>query len=80
MSKDARAPRVSGMRFISSQEGWRATLEDGTSVQWGALNWTGEKLSRLREVMEDARGRGLERVSADLRYFEDGKILLRQVR
>lgn len=69
------------MRFVSPQDGWEARLEDGTPLLWGALKWTPEKLERLREVVLDARARDGEQkvkaMTADLRYFEDGKILLR---
>lgn len=65
------------MRFVSEQEGWEALLEDGTRVLWGDLAWTEEKLARLREVLQDARTRYEGVLTADLRYFEDGKVLLR---
>lgn len=86
------------MSFISSAEGWKAVLKDGTEVRWGGLSWTQEKLQRLGQALEDARAadRALARGSAasegrsdaaqpgpfaaDLRYFEDGKIILRRVR
>jgi cell division septal protein FtsQ len=65
------------MSFVSEQEGWEAILEDGTRVLWGELDWTEEKLSRLRDVLRDARTRFGGVLTADLRYFEDGKVLLR---
>lgn len=64
------------MCFVSMQEGWKAVFQDGTEVLWGNLNWTDEKMVRLREVLSDSRNQGA--LVADLRYFEDGKILLRQ--
>lgn len=64
------------MSFVSAQEGWKAVFQDGTEVLWGHLSWTDEKLVRLREVLSDSRNQGA--LVADLRYFEDGKILLRQ--
>ena len=63
----------------SAERGWEATLEDGTLLQWGDLNWTEQKLSRLREVLKDARGRFSQGLTADLRFFDDGKILVRPV-
>lgn len=66
-----------GMRFLSESEGWEVSLEDGTRLLWGELGYTEEKLSRLREVLADARGRFAGLLTADLRYFEDGKVLLR---
>lgn len=64
------------MRFVSAQDGWEARLDDGTTVLWGELSWTEEKLVRLREVLADARERFAGTLTADLRYFEDGKVLL----
>lgn len=57
--------------------GWIASLEDGTRLLWGRLKWTDQKILRLREVLADARGRFAAAPTADLRYFEDGKILVR---
>lgn len=65
------------MRFVSEEQGWEAVLEDGTRVLWGGLGWTQEKLARLNEVLQDARARYEGVLTADLRYFEDGKVLLR---
>ena len=65
------------MRYTSPEDGWQALLSDGTTVLWGNLDWTAEKLSRLKEVLRDARGRFEGPLTADLRYFEDGKVLLR---
>jgi hypothetical protein len=65
------------MRWRAGDRGWEARLTDGTVVEWGALKWTKEKLKRLAEAMADARARGPGLFSADLRYFEDGKVLLR---
>ena len=51
-------------------------LADGTKVLWGRLEWTREKLSRLSEAVADARSKEPGAFSADLRWFEDGKVLL----
>ena len=65
------------MRFVSPEEGWQASFTDGTTALWGRLEWTPEKLSRLKQVLQDARGRSDGPFTADLRYFEDGKVLLK---
>jgi hypothetical protein len=68
-----------GMRYASREDGWMAELEDGTKVQWGKLDWTAERIERLKQVLEAARV-DLPRpgpLTADLRYFEDGRILVR---
>ena len=69
--------RLKGMRYEASEDGWSAALEDGTTLLWGSLRWTDEKLSRLREVFSDARPRFPGGLTADLRSFEDGKIFVR---
>jgi hypothetical protein len=56
---------------------WEARLTDGTTVAWGRLDWTKEKLARLGEALADARGKAPGAFSADLRWFEDGKVVLR---
>jgi len=66
-----------GMTYDSPENGWHANLADGTIVQWGRLEWTGEKLSRLSEAVSDARSKGPGAFSADMRWFEDGKVLLK---
>jgi hypothetical protein len=66
---------VSGAAEDSSY--WEARLTDGTVVAWGRLDWTKEKLARLGEALADARGKGPGAFSADLRWFEDGKVLLK---
>lgn len=74
---------LQSVKYVSRAEGWSATLEDGTEILWGSLRWTEEKLVRLRAVLEDARARldpgfnPAAGVTADLRFFEDGRILLR---
>ena len=46
---------LTGMAYSSPEDGWEATLADGTKVLWGRLEWTREKLSRLSEAVADAR-------------------------
>lgn len=61
--------------FRGPYEGWEVGLQDGTEVLWGGLDWTREKLDRLREALSDARAAAP--MHADLRYFADGRVLLR---
>jgi hypothetical protein len=68
---------LTGLAFRSAEEGWEASLADGTKVLWGRLEWTREKLSRLSEAVADARSKEPGAFSADLRWFEDGKVLLK---
>lgn len=63
--------------YDARERGWQVTLEDGTRLAWGPLGWTDEKLKRLREVLSDAATRLPKGFTADLRYFEDGRILVR---
>ncbi|MFI5347735.1 MAG: hypothetical protein ACHQ51_15285 [Elusimicrobiota bacterium] len=65
------------MAFESEADGWRARLADGTTALWGRLEWTKDKLARLGEALNDARGKNPGAFAADLRWFEDGKVLLR---
>lgn len=65
------------MAFRSFEDGWEARLEDGAVVTWGRLEWTKEKLSRLSEAIADAKSKEPGVFSADLRWFEDGKVLLK---
>lgn len=58
--------------------GWSLVLADGTSVAWGDAGRSAEKAARLSAVLQDARKR-FPAVSADLRYFDDGKVLVRPV-
>jgi hypothetical protein len=79
-ARDADLPAPAAqVAFRSAYEGWEVRLQDGTQVLFGDLRWTREKLSRLHEALSDARG-GASAVApmlADLRYFEDGRVLLR---
>ncbi|MEQ1920025.1 MAG: cell division protein FtsQ/DivIB, partial [Elusimicrobiota bacterium] len=68
---------LTGMSYASPENGWEASLADGTKVLWGRLEWTREKLSRLSEAVADARAKEPGAFSADLRWFEDGKVLLK---
>ena len=68
---------LTGMAYGSPEDGWEASLADGTVVKWGRLDWTREKLSRLSEAVADARAKEPGSFSADLRWFEDGKVLLK---
>lgn len=77
LSRDADLPApLARVGFRGSYEGWEVALGDGTVVLWGGLDWTREKLSRLREVLSDGRAEAAP-VLADLRFFEDGRVLLR---
>lgn len=69
--------QLTEMSYRSPENGWEASLADGTRVLWGRLEWTREKLSRLSEAVADARAKEPGAFSADLRWFEDGKVLLR---
>jgi hypothetical protein len=76
----ARAELPSPARSVSYRsgtEGWELVLEDGTRVLWGDMQWPAEKLARLGEALADARTRFPGGLVADLRYFEDGRVLLR---
>ena len=70
------APLV-GVHFVSPEAGWEGFLADGTFLEWGQLEWTGLKLQRLRQVLDDAGPRLEGTLTADLKHFEDGKILIR---
>ncbi len=58
-------------------DGLRLTLADGTIVLWGNFDWTREKRERLKQAMADARSRRSGAFLADLRFFGDGRILLK---
>jgi len=69
--------QLTGMSYSSPEDCWEASLADGTRVLWGRLEWTREKLSRLSEAVADAHSKEPGAFSADLRWFEDGKVLLK---
>jgi hypothetical protein len=73
----ALASPLAEMEYVSAADGWRARFSDGTTVLWGRLEWTKEKLARLGEALSDAHGKEPGVFAADLRWFEDGKVLLR---
>jgi Cell division protein FtsQ/DivIB, C-terminal len=70
---------LSEMLYRSPADGWEARLTDGTTVLWGGLNWTRQKLARLAEALADARAKTPQAgaFAADLRWFADGKVVLR---
>jgi hypothetical protein len=68
--------RLLRVRPDAEGDGWTAMAAGGLTLAWGSLDWTEEKLRRLREVLADAAPRFGAVVSADLRHFEDGKILV----
>jgi len=63
--------------FAGGDAGWSAELADGTILQWGDLRWTRQKMGRLKEVLTDASAKFGGKLAADLRHFEDGKILIK---
>lgn len=75
-SKSLLSP-IARVRYLSPRDGWEVSFEDGVTALWGDLRWTDEKLARLREALLDARGQFPGALAADLRYFEDGRVLLR---
>jgi len=71
---------LSEMAYVSGGSAdayWEARLTDGTTVAWGRLDWTKEKLARLGEALADARAKAPGAFAADLRWFEDGKVVLK---
>lgn len=74
---DALPSKPTAYAYDARERGWVVELEDGTRLLWGPLEWTDEKLSRTREVLADASARLARGFTADLRYFSDGRILVR---
>lgn len=68
---------LESLSYRVPEESWQARLVDGTVVLWGRFDWTQEKLARLSEALADARGRAPGALGADLRWFEDGKVLIK---
>lgn len=62
--------------YEGPEEGW--TFWDGTGLKlkWGQLSKGPEKLQRLSQVLDDAKGRFGGVGTADLRFFEDGRVLV----
>lgn len=56
--------------------GWSFKLADGLALRWGGLGRAADKWRKLDEVLADARGRYPGVLSANLRYFDDGRILI----
>ena len=79
LSAGSFSARLTKMEFRSPELGWELTLENGGKVVWGDLRWTAEKLARLRQVLADAGSRGKVDWTPDLRFFGDGRIVLRPV-
>lgn len=77
LKNDVLPARLVRVEFRSPEEGWELILADKTKVLWGDLNWTNQKSSRLKEVLADGQAHGRAGWVADLRYFEEGKILMR---
>ena len=82
MLSSAQAPGALPARLVrlgheAREAGWAAALEDGTRLLWGTLEFNDEKFVRLAEVLDDAEKRFGAGLTADLRHFEDGKILVR---
>lgn len=67
------------LAYRSAEDGWEARLADGTTILWGRLDWTKEKLARLSEALNDAHAKAPGAFAADLRFFEDGKVLLKPI-
>jgi len=61
-------------------EGWTFEAPGGPRVVWGGLDGTSGKLDRLDQVLEDARRRFAGVESVDLRFYEDGRVLVRPAR
>jgi len=51
-------------------------LSDGSRVDWGGTDFTSEKIARLSSVLGKAPSFFAGPYRVDLRYFEDGRILL----
>ena len=51
-------------------------LSDGSLVDWGGLTFTAEKIARLSQVYEKSRLRVAGPYRINMRYFDDGRILL----
>ncbi|MHB2026732.1 MAG: cell division protein FtsQ/DivIB [Elusimicrobiota bacterium] len=68
------------LKFISDADGWDARFADGAQIKWGDFRWTKLKISRINQVLADAKSRYGEPVNLDLRYFGSGRVILRPPR
>ncbi len=75
-SRDAPSALVR-LSYVSRQDGWKALFADGTRAEWGDFRWTDLKLERMRQVLDDAKNDLSGPANVDLRYFGDGRIILR---
>lgn len=71
-------PKPARIRLESG--GWRLVWEDGTEAAWGETGRADDKAARLAEVLKDARRRFPARIAADLRFFDDGRVIVRGLR
>jgi len=53
-------------------------LAEGSEVNWGGLEHTGEKIARLAQVYGQAAQKLVGPYKINMRYFEDGRILVKQ--
>lgn len=60
----------------ATEAGWELELADGTQVRWGSAEAMAAKLGRLKSVLEDGQRRFGGVRSADLRFFDQGKVLV----
>ena len=74
---DAFTGKIARIELVSPEQGWKLVLSDGGKIFWGELRWTTEKLDRLKQVLGDARATGRAGWTPDLRYFGEGRILLK---
>jgi hypothetical protein len=68
--------KVQRIEYAGPEEGWTFWDADGLKLRWGDLTRGAEKLQRLAQVLDDAKGRYKDVASADLRFFEDGRVLI----
>jgi len=75
-AQDGLSPLVR-LSYVSPQDGWKAFFADGTEAEWGDFRWTDLKIERMRQVLNDAKDDLSGPANVDLRYFGDGRIILR---
>ncbi|MEW5950820.1 MAG: hypothetical protein GX447_08785 [Elusimicrobia bacterium] len=56
----------------------RVEFSDGSVADWGGYEFTQEKLKKLKTVFEDLKNKSEGPYKADLRFFENGKIIISQ--